>query len=358
MDAKELKEKLTIENIISLMEILGADFIKSSNDNEICFKTICHCGDSHKLYFYKDSKSFHCYSNCGQMDILNIVQQVLELSLTEAISYVCKTFNIHNKDYSMNVGFDDEVFSEDWDYFEKLFKEEKQIDKDRTFKILNEELLERFYRYYHPAFYNDGISFKTLDKFGIRYDILNRRIIIPHWDEMNNLIAIRCRNLDVELVEEGKKYSPIIINGILLSAKTTKYLYGLNFNIENIKKSKKIIILESEKAVMQLDSILGSENNIGVALSSSSLSVLQVELIKSLGVEEVILALDKEYEKYGTIEEKKYAMKIRKSIIDKLIPFFEVSVIWDKEDLIGLKDSPTDKGKNVFLELYKRRIRI
>jgi hypothetical protein len=32
--------------------------------------------------------------------------------------------------------------------------------------------------------------------------------------------------------------------------------------------------------------------------------------------------------------------------------------IWDMDNLLGYKDSPYDKGKKVFEELYKNRIRV
>lgn len=356
MDIKRLKELLTEKQIIEIMKSLGADAIVGGNNNELLFRTICHCGDSHKLYFYRDSKSFHCYSNCGQMDIFNIIMNVLNINIHGAIKYVNNMFQIET--YEMQEGFSDgDIVNKDWE----ILKSHQRVgskEHERNFNILDEKLLNKFYRYYHPAFYKDGISFKTLYKFGIRYDILNQRIIIPHYDEHGNLIAIRCRNLNKDLIAEGKKYTPVVIDGRLLSAKTSLYLYGLNFNRENIKKTKRVILLESEKAVMQLDTILGQENNIGVALSSSALSVVQVALLKDLGVEEVIVALDKEYEEYGTNEEKLYAMKIRKGIINKLTPHFSVSVMWDKEDLLNKKDSPTDRGIDIFKALYQNRIKI
>ena len=108
---------------------------------------------------------------------------------------------------------------------------------------------------------------------------------------------------------------------------------------------------------MQLDSIL-KDDNIGVALSSSSLSLVQVELLKQLNVEEVIIALDKEFMEYGTEEEKRYAVKVRKGVINKLLPYFNVSVMWDRDGLLGYKDSPTDKGAEVFYNLFRNRIKI
>ena len=356
MDAKKLKELISVEQIVQLVTSLGADIKQGSNDNEIWFRTICHGGDSHKLYFYKDSKEFHCYSNCGQMDIINLVQNVKDFTVTEAISYISNMFGFGS--YTMVEGFfDSPATTLDLEILSRYEEQPKQVDMTREFKYINEDVLERFYKYYHPSFYNDGISIQTLYKFGIRYDILNRRVIIPHRDELGGLIAIRCRNLDEELIEAGFKYMPITIGKELLSAKTSKYLYGLYYNKETIKKLKKVILLESEKAIMQLDTILEG-NNIGVSLMSSSLSLIQVQLLRELGVEEVIVALDKEYEEYGSKEEKAYAMKVRKGIINKLLPYFTVSVIWDRDNTLGLKESPTDRGAEVFHKLFRERMKI
>lgn len=359
MKAKELKEKLGTEEIIQLMYHLGADSKPGANDNELLFNTICHHGDSHKLYFYKDSKQFYCYSNCGSLDIINIVQNVLQFNeVSKAINYICELYGLGG--YSMEEGFfDEDIYSRDLEvlnYYDENI-ESKEVDMSREFELIDENILNYFYKYYHPAFYNDGISFKTMHKFGIRYDILNQRIIIPHRDEEGRLIAIRCRNLDQVLIDEGRKYTPIYFNRKLLSAKTSLYLYGLYYNQENIRRSKKVILLEAEKSVMQLDTIL-NDNNIGVALSSSSLSLVQVELLKSLGVTEVIIAMDKDFKEYGSVEEKKYAMKIRKAIVDKLKPYFVVTIMWDTTGLLGYKDSPTDKGSEVFYKLFNNRIKI
>lgn len=147
---------------------------------------------------------------------------------------------------------------------------------------------------------------------------------------------------------------PIVLDGKTLSAPTGQYFYGLFQNIENIKKTKRVILVESEKAVMQFETMYPN-NNIALALSSSNLSQYQIDILKDLGVEEVIIALDKEYEKSGTREEMVYALKVDKSLVSKL-SLFNVSVIWDFGGLINKKDSPLDRGKEVFNKLYNNRI--
>ena len=75
-----------------------------------------------------------------------------------------------------------------------------------------------------------------------------------------------------------------------------------------------------------------------------------------LGVREVIVALDKQYETIDSDECKKWAKHIKDKIIDKLSPFVTVSVLWDTNDLLGYKDSPTDRGKETLLELMENKI--
>ena len=361
MKAKDIIGRLTAEDIIKLMNSLGADNLPYNGGNQVLFRTICHAGDSHKLYFFKDSKMFHCYTNCGQLSIFDIVQKVLNTDFLQAKNYIENYFGI-SSGFNMEMGFNQDLEFEseqdsDLDLLCKYDSKPKEADLTRSYKILDESLLNPYRNMYHPAFYNDHISFETMDKFEIKYDILNNRIIIPHRDENGNLVAIRCRNLDEYMIEIKMKYAPVRIDGKFLSAPTRMYLYGLYQNQESIRRMKKVIIFESEKAVLQLNTFLNG-NGFAVALSSSNLHMIQILLLKSFGVEEVIIGLDKEYEEYGSKEEKLYALKIRKSLIDKLKPYFSVSVMWDTSNLLKKKDSPTDRGKEVFQTLYNNRIEI
>lgn len=354
MNIKKLKEQITVEQIIKLVEKIGGDNIYSKNDNEIQFKTICHCGNSHKLYFYKDTKQFHCYSNCGQMDIVGLVQRVNNSSISDAVIFICEMFGFKND--IMVEGFNNSRNENlDMDILTRYDNKDSKNKADRVFKVIDEKILDVFYKYYHPSFYNDGISVFSMYKFGIRYDILSRRIIIPHRDETGKLISIRCRNLDQELIDNGLKYTPITINNTILSARTSQYLFGLFQNGEAIRKAKRVVLFESEKSVMQLDTMFDG-SSVGVAVMGSSLSKIQIELLVEFGVEEVVVAFDKEFDTYGSNEEKAYATKIRKGTVNKLKPYFSVSVIWDRNNYLNKKDSPTDRGKDVFDRLFRERI--
>lgn len=346
MDANEFKEMLTINDMYSLLHHLGAE--PEIRNSVIYCKTICHNGDGHNLRYYSDTYSFYCFSHCSSMSIYDLVGKTLDLEFYESFKYVLSFFNYSLSDISFkNESYENSI---DISFFERGNK--KEI---KTNKKLNSNILNNFYDLYYKAWIDEGITIETMKKFNIKNSIADKQIIIPHYDEDDNLIGVRCRNLNEELVNNGKKYMPIYYNGEILNHSTGSALYGLNFNKESINKHKKIILFESEKAVMQLDSYM-SDMSIGVCLSGSNLTNYQVEILKKLDINEVIIALDKEYENIGTDEEKFYAKKIQKSIVDKISSFWSVSIIWDVHNLLDKKDSPTDRGSEVFKELFYNRI--
>ena len=194
-----------------------------------------------------------------------------------------------------------------------------------------------------------------MQKYNIKTSIIDEQIIIPHYDEDNRLVGVRCRNLNKQLVNDGKKYMPVFQGNEMLNHSTGSVLYGLNFNKDMINKRRKIILFESEKAVMQLDSYM-PDMSIGVCLSGSSLTNKQIEIIKDLNVDEIIVAYDRDWEKLGDETEKYYARKIEETIVKKLSSQFHISAIWDLYDDLETKQSPTDKGRETFIKLLNNRI--
>ena len=77
-------------------------------------------------------------------------------------------------------------------------------------------------------------------------------------------------------------------------------------------------------------------------------------MILSLNVDEVILAFDKQYTVIDSEEYKLWDNKFKK-IASLFTPYVNFSIIRDYNNLLDYKDSPTDKGKDIFLKLYKDR---
>lgn len=344
MDANEVKQMLSDNDLISLLDDLGAEPKRMGNN--IHCKTICHKGHKHKLIYFGDSRTFKCFTDsCGSMDIYGLVSRVMDLDFYNSFKYVCMKFGIS---YQGEFTKSDII---DTSFFQK-FKEQKE---KIVLKKLDKKILNSYWNLYHQSWIDDGISISSMKKFNIKFSISDNQIIIPHYDIDGNLIGVRARNLNPKLVEDGKKYMPVCWKKEVLKHPTGAALYGLNITKENIERYKTIILFESEKSVLQLDTML-PDMSIGACLSGSNITYHQLNILKTLDIDEVVVALDKEFEEVGTLEEKFYARKIMNVFIDKLSPYYRTSVIWDTEGLLDLKDSPTDKGLEVFLKLFEQRI--
>ena len=212
---------------------------------------------------------------------------------------------------------------------------------------------------FHPSqWIEDGITNEVMDTYEIGYCTIQERICIPHRDQDGKLIGIRGRAYSDDSLIFGK-YCPLLTGNI--TGKTCyahnlgDNLYGLNLNKECIKSKRKIMLVEAEKSVMQMASFFSIENNYSVAICGSNLTKRQIELILELNPLEVIVALDKEFEELDSNEYKVWQDKILKKFVKPLSPYVKVSVIVDRDNLLGLKDSPTDRGVETFLKLFNDR---
>ena len=355
MTIKELKDTLTIDNIRTLVELMGG-VISYEDDDQWISNTICHGGKKQKLYFYKDDKNFHCYSECGHMDIITLVQKVNDFEyINQAINWICIKLNIDNCEY----GFGKQEPLDDWKFIHSLkSKRIRNNDKVEEFTILPKSILNMFQPLYHLDWINEGISIETMKKYNISYSTWQQKIVIPHYDINGNLIGIRGRTMIEEEIETFGKYAPLRTGNSdrkFYNHNLGNNLYGLHVNKDVILSKRKIMLVESEKSVLQCDTIFG-DDNFTVALCGSNLTKQQIKIILSLKPIEVIIALDRQYEFVGSDEYLKWEKKIKDKFITPLVPYTKVSVLWDTVGLLDYKDSPTDKGKDVLLQLMDDKI--
>ena len=155
--------------------------------------------------------------------------------------------------------------------------------------------------------------------------------------------------------EDFGKYKPAILNGQMYNHPLGFNLFNLNNSKDNIKLMKKAIVTEGEKSCFLYASYFGEDNDISVACCGSSLINYQVDLLLSLGVSEIIVAFDRQFKEIGDKEYKNWTKKL-KEIYNKYSSKVLISFIFDNQGLLGYKDSPLDKGKDIFLKLFKNRI--
>lgn len=349
MSTEDVIKNMTDEDVVDILLDLGSDEPTPVNGG-LMFNTICHNEPGtgkKKLHYHYESKTFYCYTQCHNIgNIFKLVMKAKDCNFRDAYEYVCGKLSIPIS--TLKYGFTEAKV--DNKFINKFKEQENSIELPQ---IRDPKVLKKFWpNLFHKSWIDDFISIETMKRFNIHFDVSGNRIIIPHYNENGELIGIRCRNLNKDKVDEGKKYMPIVVEDVLYNYLTSLNLYGVHINKNNIIKYKKVIIGESEKFVMQHSTYY--DESIAVAISGSSINDYQIEMLKRYGVEEVILALDKEFE--NEEEEELYMQKIQKSFVSRLCPYFRVSIIWDVDNEIDLKMSPTDKGKEIFESLYKKRI--
>ena len=349
MDYKEIIDNLKIESVIELMKKLGADRYKEE-ENQIIFPTICHnesaADASMKLYFYKNYKQFHCYTECGTMSIFKFLKHYYE---TRGIEYdwVNDIYNVvmDCSNFNPNLGFSTPRYVS---LREKYGVEKKEI----VLPEYNKGVLGTFIKHYAPEWLSDGISKAAMDKFDIKYSISQNKIIIPHKDIDGRLVGIRGRALNDWEIENVGKYMPVKVEQTWYKHPLSMNLYGLCENKENIKRHKIAYIFESEKSVLQFESF--DMPHCAAAVCGSQFNKYQLNiLLKYCRPNEIVICFDSEEEEGET----KYFDKLY-ALCSKYKQYCQFSFIYDRLGLLGKKDSPSDRGEETFKKLLEKRVRV
>ena len=202
----------------------------------------------------------------------------------------------------------------------------------------------------------EGISKDIITHHHICYNPSSQAIVIPHYNINNELVGIRERTLIKENEIYGK-YRPMYLNRQMYNHPLGFNLYNLNNSKDNIKRTKKVIVFEGEKSPLLFASYFGEENDITVAVCGSSLSSYQVKMLLDLGIEEMVIAFDKQFQELGDKEHLGWVKKL-KDINKKYSPYVKISYMFDKWGILGYKSSPIDEGREKFLELFDKRFSI
>ncbi len=348
IDKDALMDYITPTHIETIMKSLGSDLHKQK-ENEMWFTTICHCGDSSKLCYYIKSKLFYCYTECGAFNLFQLVMNIRECAFKEALEYIASTIG-----YSNYNSFSSKKKSDKTLALYKRMRSKKSSQQYSENKIFNSNILNYFdAEYFYSGWIKESISEEAMLKYNIKWYDPQKYIIIPHYDVDNNLIGIRRRSLNNDDIYNKCKYMPLCIDGEQYSHSLGSNLYGINIAKEAIQQSKKAVIVEGEKSVLQGYSYYQNKSNI-VATCGFNITKNQIQTLLSLGTEEIILGFDKDF--YS--EDAEYEMYIKRilSLTEKIIPFCNVSFILDENNLLDLKDSPTDKGKEIYEILFNNRV--
>jgi len=354
----DLVQALTLADVEKFLRSLGVSDIDVQEDYLVC-PTICHNpldeAESMKLYYYNENKSFHCYTQCSEnFNIIELYRRYMELNhqpiiYDDAIEYLRHFLSVDT--------LEENDFEAEYDWGQEKILEPIIQNSIIYLPPVNKNTMDVFTPMPHPLWIGEGISAEVQKKFNIRFSYEKNQIIIPHYDIRGELIGIRSRMLDEEDLEYGK-YRPTRI-GI-----KQQYNHQLGFNLygiwehkKAIQLTKRAIIYEGEKSCM-LDDMYYGPYSVAVATCGSQLNKFQINLlVKELGVSEIILAYDKEYDNCFDEKGKEY----RQKLIEKCEKYRGLATfyyLFDEHNLLNKKDAPCDKGKDILEELMKRRIKI
>lgn len=362
-DIKEIKEQITIEDVFNILQEFGGE--PEVKDNQIISRTICHnvAGEgSRKLYYYSNSNSFYCYTGCAEpsFDIFELVIRVMriqfhkEYSLSQSILWIANKLNLG----CFPAETKDENALEDWTIFDN-YARVQEIEVRNNEIILepyDDNVLVNFnYNVKIGPWLKEEIAQEVLKSARIGFYPGGDQITIPHYDENNRFVGLRGRTLSLLDSEMYGKYRPIKINNVLYNHPLGLNLYNLNHSKDNIKLFGKAIIFESEKSTLKYRSYFGEENDISTACCGFNISSYQIELLIKNGAKEIIVAFDRQFKKIGDDEFLKLKKKIQ-TLHLKYKNYVHLSFIFDKFMMTDYKDSPIDKGPEIFLKLFKERI--
>lgn len=355
-DKDRLKNSLELEQIYDLLELWGGE-PEYVDGNTLVSKTICHNGDSRKLYYYANTHLFHCYTHCGSIDVFELAIKIqklrynIEWELYDAMVFIAQYFGIEGEQE-----LEEESSLQEWEIFERHSKlQDVPLQELVRLPEYNSNILLNFAYPRISSWEREGISRNVCKESLIGYYAGGDQITIPHFDIDGRLVGIRGRFVDSERADRYGKYRPLLIGKTLYTHPLSMNLYNLNNSKENIRQSGIAIVFEGEKSTLQYRTMYGKENDISVAACGSSISSYHVALLKDLGVRELIVAFDRQFQKIGDEEFKRLKSKLQ-YLYKKYNNTIKVTAIFDKNMITSYKASPTDEGREKFEKLLRERI--
>lgn len=355
VDVKKLKKMLTLSHYDTILRELGIPIFSKSNTEWRCFS-----GDRHKnpydgspsLIFYPDTKIFQGYSAGRAYDAIALVQTRLNL-----LGQTCSFFDACNWILE-KTGLDPTKIAKpltnshvyDWSELERFVRVRKYGNQLPEY---NRNIIDTLPLLYPQAWINEGISEETMAKYQIRYYERCNQTVIPCFDAEARLIGVRVRNWDKDRVEQAKYMPLITLDGQCYKFNSNQVFYGINYNKPEIERTGKVIIVESEKAVMKLDTYMG-RHNIALGMYGSNLGIQRRNQLIKMGVNTVSYVVDNDFIGQDDDFFEKWRKKIQ-HFIKLWDGFCRIEIVWDNLGLLGPKENATDRTKEVWEQLWENR---
>ena len=288
------------------------------------------------VVLYIKTLHFQCFSTGEIGDIYTLVMDKKGVTFPQSLKYVAKKLGILDETLNIKQRLPFGGF------YHKLIKETEEPESN--IQTYDKSLLIPYLHKYNTMFFNDGIDFKTQEEYEIGYDILSGRITFPVWTLNGELCGIMGR-LNTQDCNSDERWLPII------PCPRSLTLSAYHRNYQKIQKKGLCIIGESDKFPAQLNSF-GCK--IGLATNGCHISNTQAKYIKALRTPKIIIAYDE------GLEEEAIRESANKLVVNNPVYHNHVGYIYDTDNEIlkkGLKQSPSDLGKERFAYLATRKVK-
>lgn len=334
---KEYDDELIeeIKDSIDIAEFIGEYIHLTKKGKEYFGKCPFHDERTGSFTVTPHKRMYYCFGcKCGG-DIITFCQEHMSMTYDMAVKYLAGLAGLSAERTQI---------SSSVKYLKKANRK-KKVEIPTQHQILNPCILDGFEKRRISKWVEEGIPQEIMERYGVRYDKRSNRIVYPVYDTNGNLINIKGRTL----YDNYKDFDPPIPKYMnYYPVGDLDYLQGYNFKKEIIQQKKEIIVFEAFKSVMKADSY-GQLNS--VSSETSQINKYQVKiLIKSHC--DVVIAFDNDVSLDAILA---------KEEIQMLKKFTNVFAIIDTEKLLGDisdKNSPADKGKEIWEILYKTKIKI
>lgn len=352
---KTLKARLKLSDYEKLFKALNIP-IYTKGYKYWTLYTACHNRDSykgsHKLLFYHDTGMFQCLTQCScSFDIITLTQKRLKLlskpcSFIDAINFIIETTGLEID----TVKRINAPHICDWSGLEKFIRFRST---GSTLEPYDKSILEQLDHSVPQQWLDEGISLETMVKYQIGYYDRLDATTIPCFAKDGSLIGIRCRHWRPDEIEAGK-YRPLsLLDGTTYKFPTNQVFYGINWNWGEIERTGTAMIVESEKAVMWLDSLY-HEQNVALGMYGKNLGLQRRNQLIKLGVNRVIYIPDNDWIGKTQSDFDKWEQDIIK-FGNQFKGYANVEVVWDNLGLLKEKENATDNGIDTWNKLFDNK---
>ncbi len=272
---------------------------------------------------------YYDFSISSGGDVINFIEKYFSINFVDALNVLTKYAGYDIlKEIPQSLEATKQI---------KKFITRKNQPKEKQYRVLPDDVMRQyeFNTTKLQAWIDEGIDADILRKYQVRYYNAEHAIVFPIFDLDGKIINIKIRYLNH--TERGKqKY------GHLHKIGRMDYLYNYQMALPAILDKKELLLFESEKACMQL-ATMGIYNTL--ALGTSHPNDDQMQILITLGCD-IVICLDKDKNPRND----KQLLKLRR--------YCKAYYTWDTLNLLGEKDSPSDKGLDVFMQLYDNRRRL